>query len=112
MYRTSWKFLEKSKNFQKTLDKPPRTCYNKDTKNEREEKKVLERLHDGEFVGMDFEDVLVELAERGIVPTVVEEPEEDCLGGITVGSIYLNYYEIEFDEMGICDCCYHGTCEE
>lgn len=73
---------------------------------------MLERLHDGEFVGMDFEDVLVELAERGIVPTVVEEPEEDYLGGITVGSIYLDYYEIEFDEMGICDCCFHSSCEE
>lgn len=73
---------------------------------------MLERLHDGEFVGMDFEDVLVELAEKGIVPTVVEEPEEDYLGNITVGSIYLDYYEIEFDELGICDCCYHGTCEE
>ena len=73
---------------------------------------MLERLYDGEFVGMDFEDVLAELAEREIVPTIVEEPEEDYLGNITVGSLYSDYYEIEFNELGICDCCYHGTCEE
>ena len=73
---------------------------------------MLERLHDGEFVGMNFEDVLTELAEREIVPTIVEEPEEDYLGNITVGSVYSDYYVIEFNELGICDCCYHGTCEE
>ena len=73
---------------------------------------MLERLHDDEFLGMDFDEVLVELAERGIVPTAVEEPEADYLGGITVGSIYLDYYEIEFDEDGVCDSCYHGSCEE
>ena len=73
---------------------------------------MLERLYDGEFVGMDFENVLAELAEREIVSTIVEEPEEDYLGNITVGSLYSDYYEIEFNELGICDCCYHGTCEE
>ena len=73
---------------------------------------MLERLYDGEFVGMDFENILAELAEREIVPTIVEEPEEDYLGNITVGSLYSDYYEIEFNELGICDCCYYGTCEE
>ena len=94
------------------LDKSAEVWYYKYKIRKGKVSKMLERLHDGEFIGMDFDDVLVELAARGIVPAVVEEPEEDYLGGITVGSIYLDYYEIEFDEMGICDCCYHGTCEE
>ena len=73
---------------------------------------MMRTLHDGEFIGMDFEDVLVELAERGIAPTVVEEPEEDYCACILIGSVYSEYYMVEFDEMSICDCCYHGTCEE
>lgn len=94
------------------LDKSAEVWYYKYKIRKGKVNKMLERLHDREFVGMNFDDVLAELAERGIAPTVVEEPEEDYLGSITVGSIYLDYYEIEFDEMGICDCCYHGTCEE
>ena len=73
---------------------------------------MLERLHDGEFVGMGFEEVLAVLEEREIVPSTVDYPEEDYLGGITIGSVYSDYYEIEFDEEGVCDCCYHGECEE
>lgn len=69
---------------------------------------MLERLHDGEFVGMDFDDVLVELAERGIVPTTVEEPEEGYVGCITINDD-LDYYQIEFAGIGICDCCYHWS---
>lgn len=44
MCRTSWKFLEKSKNFQKkTLDKTAILYYNKDTNKEREETKMAQR---------------------------------------------------------------------
>lgn len=73
---------------------------------------MLERLQDGEFVGMYFDDVLTALEEREIVPTTVEEPEEGYLGVIVVGSVYSDYYMIDFDEKSICDCCYHGACEE
>ena len=74
--------------------------------------KMLERLHDGEFVGMGFEAVLEELRVRGIEPVEVEYPTDEELGGITIGSIYLDYYIIEFDADAICDSCYHGECEE
>jgi hypothetical protein len=36
MFRTSWKSSKKFEDFQKNpLDKHPKTCYNKDTKTER-----------------------------------------------------------------------------
>ena len=73
---------------------------------------MLERLHNGEFVGMDFKEVLEELRERGIEPAEVEYPTNEDLGGITVGSLYLDYYIIEFDTDAVCDNCYHGKCEE
>jgi hypothetical protein len=75
-------------------------------------REMLANLKEREFIGMSFTDVLVDLSARGIIPTEVEVPEDEYGGSITIGSIYLDYYEIEFDEFGICDGCYHGSCEE
>lgn len=73
---------------------------------------MMKGLHDGEFVGMHFDEVLAELQARGIEPDEVDYPSADELGGITVGSVYLAYYMVEFDEDGVCDSCYHGECED
>lgn len=64
------------------------------------------------FLGMQFEEVLEQLQLMGIEPDEVDYPSEDEVGGITIGSVYLSYYMIEFDEDGVCDSCYHGECEE
>lgn len=74
--------------------------------------KMMKGLHDGEFVGMHFDEVLAELQARGIEPDEVDYPSADELGGITIGSVYLSYYIVEFDENDVCDSCYHGECEE
>ena len=59
-----------------------------------------------------LEEVLEELRVREIEPVEVEYPTDEYLGGITVGSLYLDYYIIEFDADAVCDSCYHGECEE
>lgn len=64
---------------------------------------------DGMFVGMTFDAVMTQLTEMGLADSIADVEEGYY---IMVGSEYLYFCEMYFDEDGVCESCSFGECED
>ena len=71
--------------------------------------RMLERLVDGEFLGMHMDEICAVLMDRDLEAEIADGDFDEA-GYIILGNIYGEYYTIDFVEWH-CVECYHNECE-